>query len=164
METIEHTDAPFALRRGRGVAYCALSWTLVVAWALLIWFVSAHTGAEVDNDLGIVTQLKRALYDLAAPIMGSGVDVSAVGHFFEYFVLGALLVNALASHFDLSAALPLSVALASAYGVLDEFHQFYVPGRSCDPLDWAVDTAAVVIAAALCAFVFRSPNEKSTSK
>lgn len=164
MGKIGHIEAPPALRRRRKAAYCIASWVLVAAWAFLIWYVSAHTGAEVDNDFGLVTQLKQMLYDFAAPILGSGIDVSAAGHFFEYFVLGALLVNGLACHLDLSAALPLSVALASAYGVFDEFHQFYVPGRSCDPLDWAVDTVAVVAAAALCAFAFRSPSEKSTSK
>jgi VanZ family protein len=32
------------------------------------------------------------------------------------------------------------VLLTSAYGIIDEFHQFFVAGRSCDPFDWAADT------------------------
>ncbi|MDR1507119.1 MAG: VanZ family protein [Treponema sp.] len=31
-------------------------------------------------------------------------------------------------------------ALASACGVLDEFHQYFVPGRNCDVFDWIADT------------------------
>jgi hypothetical protein len=34
----------------------------------------------------------------------------------------------------------LCVLFTSAYGVIDEFHQFFVPGRSCDPFDWIADT------------------------
>jgi len=32
------------------------------------------------------------------------------------------------------------VAAASAYGAVDEIHQYFVPGRSCDIFDWIADT------------------------
>jgi len=31
--------------------------------------------------------------------------------------------------------------LAAAYGVTDEFHQYYVPGRDCSGFDLLADTA-----------------------
>jgi len=31
-------------------------------------------------------------------------------------------------------------AIASGYGVLDELHQYFVPGRTCDIWDWVADT------------------------
>ncbi|MDR0403332.1 MAG: VanZ family protein [Treponema sp.] len=34
----------------------------------------------------------------------------------------------------------LCVLFTSAYGIIDELHQFFVPGRSCDPFDWIADT------------------------
>ena len=36
----------------------------------------------------------------------------------------------------------LTVLLVSIYGALDELHQLYIPGRSCDIMDWTADTLA----------------------
>ncbi|MBN2328238.1 MAG: VanZ family protein [Candidatus Omnitrophica bacterium] len=44
----------------------------------------------------------------------------------------------------------LAVALASLYGITDEFHQSFVPGRTPDVQDWIADTAG----AALVCFLF----------
>lgn len=38
-----------------------------------------------------------------------------------------------------------SIALTSAYAVTDELHQLFVEGRSCQMLDWAIDTAGAVL-------------------
>ena len=32
------------------------------------------------------------------------------------------------------------VVVASVYGAIDEFHQYFVPGRACDVWDWIADT------------------------
>ncbi len=37
----------------------------------------------------------------------------------------------------------------SAFGALDEFHQFFVPGRDCDVFDWMADTAGGVLGLAI---------------
>jgi VanZ family protein len=34
----------------------------------------------------------------------------------------------------------LVILIASAYGVLDEIHQYYVPRRDCNVWDWVADT------------------------
>lgn len=49
----------------------------------------------------------------------------------------------------------LAVMLASFYGVSDEVHQSYVPGRSADALDWLADTAGATVFALLLAWFFR---------
>lgn len=43
----------------------------------------------------------------------------------------------------------LAVLLASLYGVSDEVHQAFVPGRSADLLDWLADTAGAAVAVSL---------------
>lgn len=181
----------------------ALSWMLVVLWAALIFFMSAHTGADLDTGEGIAAQIKRWLAGLAAPIFGEGADVvSPLAHFMEYAVFGALLFVALfqtrrsaetetasrqgtaeesASPKDIAeesagpnddngklaspggaTGTPASpaprtlwllalaaVAIASLYGVTDEFHQSFVPDRACDPVDWLVDTAGAALGAVI---------------
>jgi VanZ family protein len=37
------------------------------------------------------------------------------------------------------------VLVGSAYAVTDEIHQTFVTGRAGRPLDWAIDTAGVLI-------------------
>lgn len=78
-------------------------------------------------------------------------------HAIVYAILGALLLGA--TRFRPPAyrrrQILLAVAIASLYGISDEFHQYFVPGRSADVLDWVADTLgawlAVVAAARLAA-------------
>ena len=60
-----------------------------------------------------------------------------VFHFFLFAGLGGLLQLALQQK--------KTVALTGVlYGILDEIHQFYVPGRSCDPFDMLADALGVL--------------------
>jgi len=78
-------------------------------------------------------------------------------HFVEYGTLGALLVFALRrSGAGPRAALLLAVAGASVYGASDEVHQAFVPGRSCDVLDWLADSLGGAVGASLLALALRA--------
>lgn len=137
----------------------ALSWIAVVAMAGVIFWMSANTGESINNGLGIVSAVKGALAAGAEQLFGHEVDVSPVGHFTEYLIFGALLFNALRFHMGARAALIAALAIGSLYGVTDEFHQIFVPERSCDPADWAVDTVASLIGAALMRFGLRKAGK-----
>jgi VanZ family protein len=41
----------------------------------------------------------------------------------------------------------LIVLVSSLYGVIDEVHQFYVPGRNCNVWDWMADTIGAFLGA-----------------
>jgi VanZ family protein len=41
----------------------------------------------------------------------------------------------------------LLVLVSSLYGVIDEVHQFYVPGRDCNVWDWLADTLGAFLGA-----------------
>ena len=43
----------------------------------------------------------------------------------------------------------LALLATSVYGASDEWHQYYVPGRSCDVMDWLADTTGAALALAL---------------
>ena len=73
----------------------------------------------------------------------------SLAHFVEYAVLGALLLLAMPRSARRWAALTAAVAIASLYGITDEFHQSFVPGRVPDIADWAVDTAGALTAVLL---------------
>jgi VanZ family protein len=46
----------------------------------------------------------------------------------------------------------LVICLGSAYGIIDEIHQYFVPGRDCNIWDWLADTIGAVCGAFLAVF------------
>jgi VanZ family protein len=73
-------------------------------------------------------------------------------HFASYALFAALLVRALASARlrNVTGRIAIgAILLAALYGVTDEIHQMFVPGRSADPYDLLADTLGAVAAAGL---------------
>ncbi|MHB9112131.1 MAG: VanZ family protein [Thermoleophilia bacterium] len=105
----------------------ALPWLSVIAWAALIFFLSAQP--NLKTDLGI--------WDL---ILRKGA------HMVEFAVLCLLLWNAIRQTVTVSfAALAFAVAISLLYAFSDEFHQRFVPGRSGALRDVAFDAIGIVI-------------------
>jgi VanZ family protein len=71
------------------------------------------------------------------------------GHFIAYGVLAAALLRAFAamrwSGVTIATAAG-ALLIASAYGVTDEFHQRFVPGRFSGADDWLADTLGALTA------------------
>jgi VanZ family protein len=49
----------------------------------------------------------------------------------------------------------ITAAAASVYGIIDEVHQYFVPGRSCNVSDWIADTLGAFLGAAAVWLAFR---------
>lgn len=119
-------DSDDTLDRPATVARPLLRWAPVAAWMAVIFAASSLPGSSVPGGW------------------------SVQGHLAEYAVLGALLVLALRVPGRGRLALLLAaIALGSAYGVTDELHQAFVPGRTPDVLDWAADTLGAAAGATL---------------
>lgn len=143
------------------VARCG-AWALVVAWAAFIFFMSAHTGSDFQEGTDFVAQVKQWLDHFKQTVLGVEFDiVSPAAHFCAYLILGALLQNALRRHIAPRHALVAAVVIASAYGVSDEIHQLFVPGRACDPVDWVVDTLGALLGANVWAALARCEKRSS---
>lgn len=70
-------------------------------------------------------------------------------HIAAYAGLGALTARAAGKgtrHVSWRAVL-VAIAISSLYGVSDEYHQRFVPGRSFDTLDMAADAIGSVVGA-----------------
>jgi VanZ family protein len=89
---------------------------------------------------------------LPAPPALPGELSDKSGHVLLYFGLGALLVRALAGGWrrpvSRSTAI-VAAAIAAAYGVSDELHQYFVPTRHMDAADVLADAIGAGLAAAL---------------
>jgi VanZ family protein len=101
----------------------SLKWLFVVVWACVIFSFSAIPGTRL------------------AP------GFSVEGHVGEYIVFGALLTWALADEDLGPSSIVLAILIASLYGVTDEFHQHFVPMRTPDVADWALDTVGACVGA-----------------
>jgi VanZ family protein len=99
--------------------YRALAWAAVLAYMGLIFWLSSRT----TEPLPMWFPQQDKLY-----------------HFLGYNVLGFLIAHATAkgSH---KKRFWIAFALASVYGITDELHQSFVPGRDCSFWDWLADTA-----------------------
>jgi VanZ family protein len=81
------------------------------------------------------------------------------GHGIAYGILGAVLIRALAGGRLAGVTwrrAGLTVLLATLYGVTDEVHQAFVPGRSPDRLDVLADCIGATFAVVVIAVVARA--------
>lgn len=65
--------------------------------------------------------------------------VRKLAHFGLFFILAI-------SIYLFSKSYILALSLSSLYAIFDEFHQYFVPGRSCELRDVLIDISGVVIA------------------
>jgi VanZ family protein len=103
-----------------------------ILWAAVIFGLSSIPGTKLPEFTHLVSD----------KILHAGV----------YFVFGLLVYLALeprvkADTFDWKRLL-FSIVVVVLYGLSDEFHQGFVPGRTEDILDAAADTAGGLLAAA----------------
>jgi len=116
----------------RALASWGIAWGPAVAWAAALFLLSATPDPPGSG--------------LFAQIPGGDKLV----HFGLYAVLGGLLARGRRRHLRggeparpwLHAALILAGAL---YGVSDEWHQSFVPGRDASALDWLADLCGVTL-------------------
>jgi VanZ family protein len=105
-----------------------MRWGPALAWAAVIFTFSSFS--KLPSPPGLLTD-KHA-------------------HLGVYGVLAVLLVWGLTDRAPARTTwktVLVAVALATAYGVSDEFHQSFVPGRDVSGLDLAADVAGAAIAA-----------------
>lgn len=106
-----------------------------LAWAAAIYWASSRSHPFPFLPTGLLAQDKLL-------------------HLGAYAVLGALLAGALSCLGTVRAALA-AAAIATAYGLSDEWHQSFVPNRSADGADLAADAAGAVLGAAAMAVALR---------
>ncbi|MEO7599485.1 MAG: VanZ family protein [Opitutus sp.] len=82
-------------------------------------------------------------------IAGPSIEgIDKVAHFCVYGLLATLVVR-LGNHRRFAWV---ALVLVSAYGITDEWHQSFTPGRSVEFADWLADT----LGAALAIFLYRT--------
>lgn len=116
-------------------------WIAVVLWMTVIFLFSAQEAADSSRLSGGFLEMFSRL-----PIIGdldpdlAHLLIRKGAHFFIYAVLGVLTVRALAKNgVDGIKAWLLALLICVLYAVSDEVHQLFIPGRSGQAADAALD-------------------------
>ena len=87
-----------------------------------------------------------------------------INHLLAYFGLGVLLKLSL----DFQTKYPslkkrssiYTIVIGSIYGALDEIHQIFIPGRSCEFIDWVADVAGITIGVFIVILIYKIELKK----
>jgi VanZ family protein len=127
-----------------------LAWLPAALYMALIWAISSMEAPEFPTH--------------RFPLRDKGV------HFVEFAVLGVLVAHACVRTFRHRPLLRVSlvaVMVTAMWGLLDEIHQAYVPGRSSDALDVFADSLGALggvtarVLAGVIARRIRAPSPSS---
>ena len=83
-------------------------------------------------------------------------------HFSEFFALGLLTARMVAPDMNRMHSLRsflLASSIVLGYGILDEIHQGFVPGRDPDGLDWLVDASSGLLGILAYSVLYRGPKK-----
>jgi VanZ family protein len=110
-------------------------WSPPIIWMGIIFYLSSRTGSELDTLL--------PFFHLFFPSMQS----FDWGHFFAYFILACTFFWPFSASGKAGWILKAAVVLCCGlYGITDEFHQSFVPGRTPDIADIRHDMIGAALA------------------
>lgn len=153
-----------------------ISWLPVIIMMLVIYFFSSKPAVNSGEDsmiiangiLDIYEDIADVQFEEAARIESLGfVDhvVRKAAHFTEYAILaGTLILHFYIRNKKRKKLILYPIILSAMYAATDEFHQLFVPGRSCEIKDVLLDTAGAATGALLCYFILRLLKRKGKSK
>jgi surface polysaccharide O-acyltransferase-like enzyme len=88
--------------------------------------------------------------------LGPVFEYDKLLHLVEYYIFGYLLMRVFTTSPDSSLAgkaVLATILIGTVYGASDEIHQYFVPGRDSDLLDFLFDATGATLAAVTFSFV-----------
>lgn len=125
-------------------------WILTVICMAVIFYFSAMPAATSSAQSNILVRLFAKLFGERE---NGEMIVRKCAHCLEFTGLSLLLNSAL--YFTAGRKhCWLAVVITSLYAATDEMHQLLVDGRSCQFIDWVIDSAGALLGAAGFLFLF----------
>lgn len=145
---------------------------LTVLWMGFIFYMSAQPASESARISGTIGERIARLFrpdyasipaaEWESYVFGIDHIVRKTAHLTEYLILGVLLsIDSLIllkrrcssdKPVSVKKALFLAWSIGAVYAASDEFHQFFVEGRSMEALDVGIDSLGVCIGCCLVGF------------
>lgn len=130
-----------------------LSYTLLILWAGVIFMLSSEGhDASSGRSNTIVHTVQTWGIDTDPDLLSFLVRKSA--HITAYFIFGLLAYNLLRLYgWSVRRTALFAVAIVAVYAMSDEFHQYFVPGRSSEVRDVVIDTSAGTVGVGIYAVI-----------
>lgn len=149
-------------------------WAAVVAWMVFIFHFSAEKAEKSQKTSGEVVRCVLTVLDEEFPTLPAAEQeariekwsfpVRKLAHFCLFAMLGSLCFAAFSVDLPPRRAFPASLGLGAARAVLDEVHQSFVPGRSCELRDMGIDFAGVLLGAAFLLLILLCIKRRNSQK
>ena len=127
-----------------------VSWTFIVIWCSVIFYMSSRNG---DQSSGMSQLVAQVLNHALRTIFGSHaitipeIVIRKLAHFTEYLLLGMLLLSGLFNKLRPLRSFLFALVAGTIYAASDEFHQIFIPGRTAAAHDVLIDAAGVLCGA-----------------
>ena len=131
----------------------AFFWTTLSLLCMTAIFLFSSQNADKSSELsGSLTRKVFAAiqnwFGISEPKVFDTLEIiiRKIAHFTIFFAFGFCVTNAV-RHMTQNARhiFYISLCWCSFYAATDEWHQYFVPGRSCMWQDWLIDTAGVLL-------------------
>ncbi len=128
-------------------------WVLPVIWMAVIFMFShqpSDSSAQLSGRLTHIIEAIAKFINIDTEKIDLHLIIRKGAHFTEFAILGFLLFIAIfpSSRTVIKAGI-MSQLIGMGYAVLDEVHQLFVPGRSCQVTDMLIDSCGVLFAVLL---------------
>lgn len=149
-------------------------WLLVVIWMGIIFWFSAQKAVDSDQTSGevvnwLIPHVDKEFDTLPLEkqperVQKWTVQVRKSAHFILFAGMGALSFAAFSVDLPLRKAFSAALALGAGWAILDEVHQLFVPGRSCEFGDMCVDGAGVLLGTAVLLLILLFVQHRKNKK
>lgn len=102
------------------------SWAITFLLAVFIFYISSRPSGAIGT--------------------GGIAILPVIYHITVFFMFSLFLFISLINGKNTGFIFPVSILFLVSYGILDELHQFFVPGRVCSFSDFGLDSLGIMLA------------------
>lgn len=133
----------FRFPKRKGLIVTLLPWLAIFGWIAIFYTLNQHSGGQIGDISATITNHLRHILQTVFPSLTHDANTSyhlirKSAHFFEYMLLGILILHAL--RYRLLSGAVIAVFISAFYAMTDEFHQLFVPGRGGEIRDVMIDS------------------------
>lgn len=147
---------------------------LSITIMVIIFLFSTESGEISANRSG---SLKESLLNLLSPVLPDVIInfldryIRQIAHFTLYFALGLTSSMAVREGFvlyypkktSILRICAIALVICVLYAISDEFHQYFVPGRSCRFIDVIIDTAGASLSITILGIINHISQRKKAT-
>lgn len=131
---------------------------LTIIWMLYIFYMSHQDGTISSNQSGSIVEMLLNIFPIPNTIYDTvEVFVRKTAHVAEYAILTYLIFKSISAKVYYNPYL-ITALISVLYASSDEFHQYFIPGRSGQLIDVGVDSVGIALML-VCLYLW---NKKKT--